>query len=174
MASVALVISACAGSALTTAPDHVETDELAVTSAPTAGSTQTAAIAPTSTAPELSSTSPTSTIMATPQTFAYAVVAEEREHRLAVLDPADPCVSQENPLQPLSVVRHRASCRSSQLDCPRLGRIRHPPGGRGDLSGRHCHKGGHDRCCRRRAPRRQVLGGPMTCSTSPTRMESVC
>ena len=106
MASVALVISACAGSALTTAPDHVETDELAVTSAPTAGSTQTAAIAPTSTAPELSSTSPTSTIMATPQTFAYAVVAEEREHRLAVLDPADPCLSQENPcsLSPLFAI----------------------------------------------------------------------
>ena len=111
MASVALVISACTGSALTTAPDHVETDELAVTGAPTTGSTQTTAVGPKSTAPELGSTSPTSAAEATPQTFAYAVVAEERGHRLAVLDPADPCLSQENPcsLSPLFAIDLPAS-----------------------------------------------------------------
>ena len=109
--SVALVISACTGSTSTTAPDPVETDQLVVTSAPTTGSTQTTAVAPTSTAPELGGTSPTATTEGPPQTFAYVVVAEERGRRLAVLDPADPCMSQENPcrLSPLSAIELPAS-----------------------------------------------------------------
>ena len=111
VAAVALVISACTGSASTTAPDPVETDEPVSTSAPTTGSTQTTAVAPTSTEPELGSTAPTSTPVGPPQTFAYAVVAEEGGHRLAVLDLADPCMSQENLciLSPLSVIDVPAS-----------------------------------------------------------------
>ena len=111
LASVALVISACTGSTATTASDPVDTDGPTATSAPTTGSAPRTAIAPASTAPEIVSTSPTSTTEATPQTFAYAVVAEERQHRLAVLDPADPCMSQENPcsLSPLSAIELPAS-----------------------------------------------------------------
>ena len=111
MASVALVISACTGGTLTTAPDHVEIDEPAVTGVPTTGSTQTTAVAPTLTAPELGSTAPTSNTEPTPETFAYAVVAEERRHRLTVLDPADPCMSRESPcsLSPLSAIDLPAS-----------------------------------------------------------------
>ncbi len=103
---MALVISACTGSTSTTASDQVETDGPTATSAPTTGSAPTTATAPAPTAPELGSTSPTSTTETTPQTFAYAVVAEERARRLAVLDPADPCMSQENPcdLTPLSTI----------------------------------------------------------------------
>ena len=111
VAAVALVISACTGGASTTAPDPVETDEPAVTSVPTTRSTHTSAVAPTSTEPEVGSTAPTSTTVGPPQSFAYAVVAEEAGHRLAVLDPADPCMSQETPcnLSPLSAIELPAS-----------------------------------------------------------------
>ena len=106
VASVALVISACTVSPSTTAPDQVETDTPAAIGAPTTESPQTTAVAPTSTVSELGTTEPTSTTEVSPQTFAYAVVAEERGHRLAVLDPADPCMSPTNPcsLTPLFAV----------------------------------------------------------------------
>ena len=111
VASLALVISACAGSTSTTAPDPAETDEPAAISAPTTGSTQTTVVGPTSGEPEFGSTAATSTTEGPPQTSAYAVVAEERGHRLAVLDPTDPCMSQENPcsLSPLFAIDLPAS-----------------------------------------------------------------
>ena len=97
VAPVALVISACTGSTLTTVPEPVASDEPAVSSAPTTGSAGTTAVAPTSDAPESGGIAATSTTESTPQTFAYVIVAEEREHRLAILDPADPCMSQQSP-----------------------------------------------------------------------------
>ncbi len=111
MASLALVISACTGNTSTTAPDQVDKDRPAAPSAPTTGETQTTAVAPTSTPPELEDTSPTSTTETTPPTLAYAVVAEERERRLAVLDLADPCMSEERScsLSPLFTIDLPAS-----------------------------------------------------------------
>lgn len=105
MAAVALVISACTGSTSTTPPDPAETGEPAVTGAPTT------AVAPSSSEFELGNTATTSTTAGPPQSFAYAVVAEERRHRLAVLDPADPCMSQGNPcsLSPSSAIDLPAS-----------------------------------------------------------------
>ncbi|MEE8407375.1 MAG: hypothetical protein V3S32_09530 [Acidimicrobiia bacterium] len=95
----AFVISACTGGTSITRLDPVETDEPAATSAPTTVSTQTTAVASRS------------TTEVTPQSFAYAVVGEERERRLAVLDPADPCLSEENPcsLSPLFAIELPAS-----------------------------------------------------------------
>ena len=105
MAAVALLISACTGSTSTTTPDPAETGEPAVTEAPTT------VVAPNSSGSELGNTATTSTSAGPPQSFAYAVVAEERRHRLAVLDPADLCMSQENPcsLSPLSAIDLPAS-----------------------------------------------------------------
>ncbi len=111
MALAALVISACTSSTSITTPDQVGTDTSVATSAPATGPSQTTAVAPTSTSSELSTTEPTSTTLATPQTFAYAVVAEERERRVTVLDSVDPCLSQENPcnLAPLFDIELPAS-----------------------------------------------------------------
>ena len=110
VASMALVISACTVSTSTTAPDQVESNEAAVTGEPTTGSTQTTTVTPT-TAPELDNTATTSTTAGPPQSFAYAVVAEELGQRLAVLDPADPCMSPTNPcsLTPIFAVELPAS-----------------------------------------------------------------
>lgn len=108
---VAFVISACTGSASTTRPDPVETDTSTVTEAPAAGSTQSTAVTPAPTEPEPGSTSTTSTTLGPAQSFAYAVVAEERGRRLTVIDAANPCLSRENPctLSPLFAVELPAS-----------------------------------------------------------------
>ena len=109
--TVLLLISACTGSTSTTAPDPVKSDEAAVTGTPTTLSTQTTPVPPTSTVFELATTEPTSTTEATAQAFAYAIVAEERRQQLAILDPSDPCLSQDNPcsLTPLFAVELPAS-----------------------------------------------------------------
>ena len=95
--SLALVLTACTGVASTTEPDQLATSEPAAMDTTTTGSTQTTVVGSTSTEPQSEGASSTSTSKAPSETFAHAVVAEEREHRLAVFDLSDPCIRQENP-----------------------------------------------------------------------------